>query len=71
MADGPCSGRNFLIDPVLGPQTDCRFPPYVPVPRGVCGGGSAPAELRRHVLQDRLDDVGVVVDTELVRDREQ
>ena len=31
----------------------------------------APAEPRRHVLQDALDRVGVVLDAELVRDREQ
>src|SRR5690242_165999 len=32
---------------------------------------SAPAELRGHVLEDALDGVGVVLDAELVRDRQQ
>ena len=32
---------------------------------------SPPAERRRDVLQDRLDDVGVVVDAELVRHGQQ
>ena len=32
---------------------------------------SAPAELRRDVGQERLEDVGAVVDTELVGDGEQ
>ena len=32
---------------------------------------SAPAKLRRYVAQDRIEDVGAVVDTELVGDRQQ
>ena len=32
---------------------------------------SAPAESRRDVLQDRLDDVDVVIDAELVRHGQQ
>src|SRR4029078_2590630 len=34
-------------------------------------GASSPAEPGRDVLEDRLDDVGVVVDAELVRHRQQ
>jgi hypothetical protein len=32
---------------------------------------SAPAELRRDVAQERIEDVGAVVDTELIGDRQQ
>ena len=32
---------------------------------------SAPAKLRRDVAQYRVEDVGAVVDTELIRDRQQ
>src|SRR3954447_16020472 len=35
------------------------------------GAGSAPAQLRREVGQHALDDVGVVVDAQLVRHGEQ
>ena len=38
---------------------------------GVAEDTSPPAEPRRDVLQDRLDDVGVVVDAELVRHGQQ
>ena len=34
-------------------------------------GTSAPAETRSDVSEDRLEDVGVVLDAELVRDRQQ
>ena len=32
---------------------------------------SAPAKLRRNIAQDRIDDVGAVVDTELIGDGQQ
>src|SRR5690606_9875289 len=37
----------------------------------IAPAGSAPPELRRHVLQYALDDVRVVLDAELIRHREQ
>ena len=36
-----------------------------------CNDGSAPTELRRDELEDTVDDVGVVLHTELIEDGQE